>query len=417
MVSHRLFRERSLTEERPVEQRETTALRNEIWLVALALSLGPAVSNGMARFAYALILPAMRADLGWTYTQAGWLNTMNALGYLCGALMVFRLAGRVETRTLFNHAMWLTAAALILSGLTARFIDLLVLRFFAGVTGAIVFICGGILVAHVAAHAKHAAAPIALYFAGGGIGLFVSGVTLPWLFEIWGNQAWGSAWIGMGVASVGACALTSWGARRIPPSTEKARAARWSKRLFLPLLASYFLFALGYIAYMTFIVAWMRDHGGSAAQVALVWGTLGLATIVSPWPWRHALTHWSGGRAMAASLAVVALGAALPLVQTSLVMMMLSALFFGGAFFIPPAIGTAVFRKGLPPAVWGKAVAGFTLIFAAGQIVGPVLTGALSDATGSLFAGLALSVAILAVAALVALAQKDIRNSDAHFAI
>jgi MFS family permease len=117
---------------------------------------------------------------------------------------------------------------------------------------------------------------------------------------------------------------------------------------------------------------------------------------------------------MAASLAVVALGAALPLVQTSLPMMMLSALLFGGAFFIPPAIGTAVFRKGLPPAAWGKAVAGFTLVFATGQIVGPVLTGALSDATGSLFAGLALSAVILVVAALVALAQKDVRNADAH---
>jgi predicted MFS family arabinose efflux permease len=385
-------------------------------LIALALSLGPAVSNGLARFAYALILPAMRADLDWTYTQAGWLNTMNAVGYLCGALLVFRLAGRVDTRTLFNSAMWLTATALILSGLTARFIDLLALRFFAGVTGATVFICGGILVAHVAAGAKQATAPIALYFAGGGIGIFVSGVTLPWLFEIWGNQAWGSAWIGMGVASLAGCALTTWAARKIAPTSEKSRAASWSKSLFVPLLASYFLFALGYIAYMTFIVAWMRDHGGSAAQVALVWGVLGLATIVSPWPWRRALTSWSGGKAMAASLAVVALGAALPLVQTSLPIMVLSALFFGGAFFIPPAIGTAVFRKGLPPAAWGKAVAGFTLVFAAGQIVGPVLTGALSDTTGSLFAGLALSVVILAVAALVAIAQKDVRNTEARSA-
>ncbi len=389
--------------------------RNEALPIALALSLGPAVSNGLARFAYALILPAMRADLGWTYTQAGWLNTMNALGYLCGALMVFRLAGRVEARTLFNHSMWLTAAALILSGLTARFADLLVLRFIAGLTGATVFICGGILVAHVVAHdAKHAVAAIAVYFAGGGLGILASGVTLPWLFAGWGNQAWNTAWIGMGVASLAACALTARATRNIASTSEKSAMARWRKSPFLPLLASYFLFALGYIAYMTFIVAWMRDHGGSAAQVALVWGVLGLATIFSPWPWRHALTHWSGGKAMAATLAVVALGAALPLVQTSLPMMILSALLFGGAFFIPPAIGTAAFRKGLPSAAWGKAVAGFTLVFAAGQTVGPVVTGALSDATGSLFAGLAASVVILVAGALVALMQKDVRNRDAR---
>ncbi|MDL2345566.1 YbfB/YjiJ family MFS transporter [Deinococcus sp. MIMF12] len=32
------------------------------------LTLGVAVALGFARFAYALILPAIRADLGWTFT-------------------------------------------------------------------------------------------------------------------------------------------------------------------------------------------------------------------------------------------------------------------------------------------------------------------------------------------------------------
>lgn len=57
-------------------------------LLALAafLSLGAAVSLGITRFAYGLLLPTMRADLGWTYTLAGAMNTLNALGYLLGAL-------------------------------------------------------------------------------------------------------------------------------------------------------------------------------------------------------------------------------------------------------------------------------------------------------------------------------------------
>ena len=48
------------------------------WWVLFALSLGPAVSNSFARFAYALLLPAMRGDLHWTYAQAGGMNTANA---------------------------------------------------------------------------------------------------------------------------------------------------------------------------------------------------------------------------------------------------------------------------------------------------------------------------------------------------
>ena len=54
--------------------------------LALALSLGAAVSLGVTRFAYGLLLPPMREDLQWSYTLAGAMNTANALGYLIGAL-------------------------------------------------------------------------------------------------------------------------------------------------------------------------------------------------------------------------------------------------------------------------------------------------------------------------------------------
>ena len=62
--------------------------------LAVALSLGAAVSLGVTRFAYGLLLPPMRADLGWSYTLAGAMNTANALGYLLGALVTPRLMAR-----------------------------------------------------------------------------------------------------------------------------------------------------------------------------------------------------------------------------------------------------------------------------------------------------------------------------------
>ena len=101
-------------------------LRRE-YLVALGLSLGPAASNGLARFAFALILSAMRNDLDWTYTQAGQVNTANALGYLAGAVATLALIDRVGARRLFNPGMVMTAVALIASGLAVDHLLLLVL--------------------------------------------------------------------------------------------------------------------------------------------------------------------------------------------------------------------------------------------------------------------------------------------------
>ena len=65
------------------------------YLLAALLSLGVTVSNSFARFAYALVLSAMRGELGWDYVQSGWRNTANAIGYLIGAIL---------TRLLIRHA-------------------------------------------------------------------------------------------------------------------------------------------------------------------------------------------------------------------------------------------------------------------------------------------------------------------------
>jgi hypothetical protein len=55
-----------------------------------ALALAPAVGLGVARFAYALALPDMSADLGWDYAEAGRMTAANALGHLAGAALAAR---------------------------------------------------------------------------------------------------------------------------------------------------------------------------------------------------------------------------------------------------------------------------------------------------------------------------------------
>ena len=113
------------------------------WLIAVGLSLGPAVSNGLARFAYGLVLPAMRQDLSWTYTEAGWINTANAIGYLVGAVLALRFVATMGPRRLFIGGMVLITIALLASGLTRDFWLLSIWRVVAGIGGAPVFIAGG----------------------------------------------------------------------------------------------------------------------------------------------------------------------------------------------------------------------------------------------------------------------------------
>ena len=44
---------------------QTAALQRP-WLVLAGLALGVTVTSGFARFAYGLLLPAMKSEMGWT---------------------------------------------------------------------------------------------------------------------------------------------------------------------------------------------------------------------------------------------------------------------------------------------------------------------------------------------------------------
>ena len=172
-------------------------------------------------------------------------------------------------------------------------------------------------------------------------------------------------------------------------------------------LGSYFLLGVGYIAYMTFVVAWMVSHGASAPDVALTWGTLGIATMLAPIGWRVPRSRWYAARTLAATGVILSVGAVIPLISTSLPTMILSAILFGAAMFTAPTAVTDLVKTSLPKTAWGPAVAVFTVVFAIGQAIGPVITGWLADATQSLYAGLAGSVTILLAASAAAMCQRE----------
>jgi MFS family permease len=149
--------------------------------VPIGLSIGPLVALGLARFAYALLLPAMRADLHWSYVQAGAMNTANAAGYLLGAVAAAPLAGRLGGRRLFCAGIFGTAVALIGCGAVTSFSALLLLRFGAGVFGALSFVLGASLATEAGAGSPRArqAFFISVYFAGAGLGIALSAAIVP----------------------------------------------------------------------------------------------------------------------------------------------------------------------------------------------------------------------------------------------
>lgn len=372
--------------------------------IAFSLSFGAAVALGLARFAYALVLPAMREDLHWSYTQSGLMNTANAVGYFLGAILAAPLQARGARRS-FTLSLCATGLVLIASGFSSDLVWLLAMRLLAGVGGGITYVSGGVLVSNAVAGQRGASLLSSIYFCGAWLGIVASGLALPGALEA--GLSWQGAWVALGLAALACFVPAALTAARLPeppprPATEAARA---SLGVMLPGLIAYFCFALGYIAYMTFAIAFVRQNGHGTLEVSLFWGVLGLAGGLSPFVWGRLIERARGGEAIAGVMIALFVGAALPLVSSQSAALFVSGALFGGSFLAVVSSVAALSRRALPAHAWGGAISALTAVFGAGQILGPLISGALSDALGGLGSSLAWSAGVILLGAIVALFQ------------
>jgi MFS family permease len=359
-----------------------------LWGLAFALALGAAVSLGITRFAYGLLLPPMRADLGWTYTLAGGMNTANALGYFMGALATPALMRRFGPSRLLWVGALLSSVFMAWSGFFVDAAPLLLQRLLAGIASALVFVAGGLLAARLGARdPKNAGLLLGVYYSGTGVGIVASALLVPWLLEVTADQlhGWRWSWWALAALCAAATAVLLWPAR---------------------VMQAWAVPQAGYIVYMTFVVALLRAQGSSALVVTVFYGLLGLAVMASSRIWARLLDKYRGGQPMALLNGLLGVATLLPALTHNVVVVMLSGLMFGGVFLSVVASTTALVRHNLPPAAWAAGISAFTVAFAAGQTMGPTIVGWIADGAGGLARGLVFSAVALWLGALLAMKQK-----------
>lgn len=379
--------------------------KDVVWCV-LGLALGPAVALGLARFAYSLLLPAMRTDLGWSYGQAGLMNTANALGYLGGSLLTGLVVHRLGARRSFIAGIAVSGIALLVAAATPIFTIQLVLRLFAGIGSAFTFITGAALVAKLGERSPdRTGLLLTLYTAGGGAGIVISGFTVQPLLGALGVPGWRWSWAALGILT-GACLLATLPALRrvLEPDAPAPSAPNPVAALIRPLAlpgVAYLLFGAGYIAYVTFVIAYLKGHGFSSIDVAGFWVLLGVATILSGPAWGRLIDRLRSGHALAAMNILLAVATMLVLLVPNTVIGMVSGVVFGSSFLAIPGTTMHIARRRLPPTHWTTAISALTVVFAIGQSIGPGLAGALDDTSGGTTIGLWFATILLAAAALV----------------
>jgi predicted MFS family arabinose efflux permease len=197
-----------------LSQSEAPVARNANWVApAVALSLAATIL-GLSRFGYGVLLPAMRAELGWSYAGAGLLDTANAVGYLAGALLCPLLMSRAGAAMTLRVCAAVTTGSLLGCATTGSVPVLLALRGIGGAAAAALFVAGGLLAARLGSATGRPGPVLGVYYAGVGPGILLTALLAPAVLTDPGR--WRFGWLLLGALATACAAIAGRAATRLP---------------------------------------------------------------------------------------------------------------------------------------------------------------------------------------------------------
>lgn len=364
------------------------AAPNTLVMIGSAM-LAAFVAIVLARLSYGLILPAMRADLGWSHQQAGQLGSVTALGYLLFVLPGGVLAARWGARRTVLGGLGLIALSFVGLALAQSWLWFACLMLVLGLGTAFCFAPMLSLVATW--YPLKRGLMIGWMTTGIGGGLLVAGLVVPPLIQALGQTGWRAVWALYAAITALALALVWWGVRDAPgfvpgaPRSRRDSARKWRvyrNRRVVAVGLAYAVIGAVHIVQTLFVVSWVEESGLARTTAGRLVAVAGLLSVLCAPLWGWLSDRWGRGNTLLLSMGLVLLAVVLPLVGQVLLLFVLHYLLMGGggqgAFTMIQAASTEqVAPRDIP-----LAVSYVTLFYAGGQFLGPALASPLIEWAG-----------------------------------
>lgn len=368
------------------EQRNARSIKESL-VTMLTGMVTLIVVMGMGRFSLTPQIPLMIAGGHLTLSSAGILAAMNYIGYLGGAVHVSRISA--------HHAVYLKAGLLVtalvtfLSGFTDTFMLQCLYRFVAGVGGAWALIIVTTWT-QMMLGAQGAPRMSAAVFTGPGAGITLAGL-LAWAMAGHHFDA-GQAWLVYGGVAITGAALV-W--KKLPPTLParqtELKPVGMSRDLKL-LLAAYTLAGFGYILPATFLSQMAREIFVGGDLSAFFWPLFGLSAVAGVLLVIAFASRFNTRNSLGLAMVMQGAGVAMPVLMPGAAGLCIATVITGLGFLSIMQLTMKLARQVATGPV-ATTVALLTSGYATGQLIGPLVSSASVDLTGSLQAALMIAAA------------------------
>jgi len=357
------------------------------WVSVALIALGAAVAQAFGRFAYGVLLPAVRDDLGISNTVAGAISAVNVGGYLLGTLLVAAIASRIRLLEVLRLGLALTVVGLIVAAVASTPAVLAIGLLLTGIGGAAVWIPAPIIAAD-AMRAKHRPMAVGLMGSGIGIGIVFTGFISAQVRVSQGDAGWSTVfWID----AIIACAALA-GAVLLVRHQQGQPSSRGGfggfgalrrMRGWLPLTLAYSAFGFMYLLIIGFLTTRLEDDSGWSAQsAAYAFTLLGIAMVFG-----GPLSIWVrkrlGSRATISMVFLLWSVLTLVVLSGATLPTLIAVVGLGMLFTSLPGLVTVVVVENTSANDYGPAYSAITLAFGLAQTISPQVGGVIADLTGS----------------------------------
>ena len=374
------------------------------WIVIFMGLITTVAAHGFGRMAYTLLLPAMKDGLQFDYTQLGLLGTGNFMGYLSMAIIGGFLAARFGTRTVITIALVLMGVTMILTGLAKSFGFAFAMRLLTGLGNGAAYVPAMALGSAWFSVGKRGFAT-GIVSGGIGLGMFLSGVIVPFILKSYQTDGWRYSWYILGIlvlvvavivfiflrnqpSDKGLLPVGEEKKEQNPAAQGKVSSLDWGKVYKMKALwflgIVYFFYGLSYIIYVVFFAAYLvKEIGHTQAWAGGLWATAGGLSIFCGVIWGSISDRIGRGKGSAFAYLVLALSYlvfALVKVEAGFY---ISAFLFGITAWSIPTIMAATAGDFVGPRLAPAGLGFITLFFGIGQSIGPALGGYLADVSKS----------------------------------
>jgi len=374
----------------------------------LLVAATAAVAQSFGRFAFGVVLPAVRNDLGLSNTVAGTLATVNVGAYLLGTIAVAAMANRHKLLRIMRIGFVIAIAGLGLTALAPNVWVVALAMLCSGFGGAMMWIPSPVIAA-AAMPAEKRSVAIGLLGTGMGSGVVFASQLSSWVRSSMGDGDWRVVYVVL--VSFGAVVLAATflfvghdqdqpkaGSGGFGGFTALTRMRAWK-----PLTAAYTSFGFMYLLVLAFLVARLEDDNGwTSSRASLAFTLVGVAMIFGGPLFISLAGRFGVRRSLAAGFSGWIL-VVLLLLPGWFVVTLGGAMVIGLIFAGIPTTITLYVVENTTVDDYGPSFAAATLAFGVAQMIAPQIGGLLADLQGSFTIVFVLSAALAATGLVAAL--------------